>query len=61
MEWAIAYAASVFGLAYALPKLWMIQAQERLVQTQIDALTTTSETVGTQSEINWDSLDGPYQ
>ena len=61
MEWAIAYAASVFGLAYALPKLWMIQAQERLVQTQIDALTTTSETVGLQSEIDWDSLDGPYQ
>lgn len=62
MELAIVYAASVFALAYVLPKLWMIQAQERLVQIQVDALTAapSQETPGGNGEIDWHTTVGPY-
>ena len=62
MEWAIAYAATVFAVAFALPKWWSMRMQERLVQLQIDALvpsTVGGVTTGGQSEIDW--TDSPYR
>jgi len=57
MELAIVAAASILAVAYVLPKWWMIKAQERLVQIQIDALTVGSEN---PAQIDF-GLDGPYQ
>ena len=63
MELAIVVSSLILGLAYALPKKWMIRAQEDIVRMQVEQLlelgTPTTMTGGDGSQTSLD-LHSPY-
>lgn len=59
MPYAIVLSAIVLGIAYVLPKWWMIKAQENLVKLQIDQLSGTTTGYASDGQTEF-SMDGPY-
>ena len=56
--WALAYAATVLALAYAVPKLVIIWWQARMVNLQIDHMTSNASEDQTQFELT--DFPSPY-
>jgi len=52
MMWAVIYAATVFALAYAIPKLFIISAQVRMLERELEGL---AKKEAEKSEMDWAS------
>lgn len=59
-SWAVVYSATVLALAYAVPKLAIIWWQAKMVNLQIDQMTSNSSAEQTQFTYETGDFPSPY-